>query len=81
MIFLYDVGMKTDLSIGCCLAKNSLNFAIKAWKFIGGALEHGQIVEHRFRTFIIAFAGNDDADAGRINQSQRGGDAVPYLVD
>ena len=73
--------MEADRAVGGGFPVNALNFAIEAGEPVGGFLEHDQVIEHRPGTVVIAFARHDNADAWRIDQRQRGGDAVFNLVD
>ena len=56
--------------------KHALHFVVEAGEAVERFLERQEVVEHRLRPVVPALARNDDADAGRVDQRERRGDAA-----
>src|SRR4051794_29237171 len=73
-----DVGVEPDAAVYQLLV-DTLHFVIEAGEAVERFLEGTEVIEHRLRLRIPALAGNDDADAWRIDERERRGDAVREL--
>src|SRR5262245_7400857 len=78
-LFTYGVRVELDASVYPFL-KDPLHFVVEAGELIERFLEREEVIEHRLRPIVPAFAGNDDADAWRVDQREGGGNAPFDLV-
>src|SRR5512139_2804638 len=73
--FADDVGVELDASVHLFLV-DALYFVIESGEAVERFLEGEEVVEHRSCPFVPAFARQHDADAGRVDQRQRGRDST-----
>src|SRR4029450_1462461 len=71
-LFTYGVRVELDPSVYSFL-KDPLHFVVEAGKLVERFLEREEVIEHRLRPVVPALTGNDDTDAGWIDQSEGGG--------
>src|SRR5688572_30339442 len=69
------VRVELDAAVHLLLV-DALHFVVEAREAVERFLEGAEVVEHRLGLRVPALARNDDADAGRIDQRERGGDAI-----
>src|SRR5512139_722754 len=73
--FADDVGVELDAPVHLFLV-DALYFVVEPGKAVERLLEGEEVVEHRSCPFVPAFARQHHADAGRIDQRQRGRNAA-----
>src|SRR4030095_13909743 len=69
------VRVELDAAVDLLLV-DALHFVVEAREAVESILEDEELVQHRRRLRIPALAGNDDADARRIDERKGRGDAV-----
>src|SRR5262245_38002569 len=74
------VGMELDATVHLLLV-HALHFVVEAGKAVERLLERQEVVEHRPRPLVPSLARHDDADAGRVDQCERRGDAARDLIE
>src|SRR5512139_620709 len=73
--FADDVGVELDAPVDLFLV-DALYFVVESGEAVERFLEGEEIVEHRLRARVPALARQHHADAGRIDQRQRGRNAA-----
>src|SRR5678815_2832955 len=72
------VCVELDAAVDLLLV-DALHLVVEAREAVERFLEDEEVIEHRLRLRIPALAGNDDADARRIDERKGRGDAVRDL--
>src|SRR6185503_8550411 len=63
----HDVRVEHDAAVHALL-KHTLHFVVESGEAVERLLERREVLEHRLRLLVPSLAGNDDADAGWIDQ-------------
>ena len=80
-MFRDDVGVEADAAIGGLFPVDALDFGAQTGEFVLERFEGEHVVDHRGGLAADALAGNDQGDAGRVDQHQRGRDPTTDLAD
>src|SRR5690349_4215127 len=79
-LFTNDIGVELDTAVDALL-EYALDLVVEPWEAVERFLESQEIVEHWFCPVVPAFAWDDHADAGRIDQCQGCRNATADLIE